>query len=187
MAQVVAQSVLDQGSRLALPGSVGTLSDLVGTHFEAMWSQDGRAWVQSLTKLGVLFKDPQSPELIDSYRSMAQEDMTKPVGLGQVELRVIYLNGRRVAPDEVIVEGFARTESAFGAESMPIPLDPAGQRLTIVEVRMPMKAGQVGTAELAPTLTGFRYAYVPIQQRWILWSAIRLHAEGTHSVFTPPL
>ncbi len=119
--------------------------------------------------------DTLSAELAERDREnwvrQSQETRLARVSLKDVETRVIYKRGTRVAPDAVEL-GFSTSTTAPNAGRFPVPADAEAGDLTVVEVQLPMEKRDVLTSQLRPTLVGYQFAWSDSRGMWIPWKNV---------------
>lgn len=129
---------------------------------------------------------PPSVEVTDDVRAMwrASTEKTRlaPFGMESMEVRVIYRDGKRVAPEQ-LQEGFDTLRSQKVDADMkplfPIPTDPERSRADIVEIRLPMSVKSVEKDEHGTVLMGYQFSWNNERKQWIPYCTVLYHvADG---------
>ncbi len=117
----------------------------------------------------------------DRWLRQSQETRLARVSLKDLDTRVIYRRGTRVAPDAVEL-GFSTSTTTPNAGRFPVPADAEAGDLTVVEVQLPMEKRDVRTSQLRPTLVGYQFAWSDSRGMWIPWKNVIYSDPGdTHA------
>lgn len=143
------------------------LADALGERLLATLAPDWSRDVQAMIRRGAsLSPEPPSSEQLKLLESGRARGRLAPLSLDQLEVRVLYREGVRVAPPTA-QEGFRiATLTTRGPARMDIPDDPERARLDVVEVRVPMRLADVqGVAR--DVLVGYQFGWNDRRRQWI--------------------
>jgi hypothetical protein len=124
-------------------------------------SRDFEARIRRGAKLVV--SEP-TPAQMNAWEAERAGGLLAPLGLDQMEVRVLYRQGKAVAAP---AEGFRTMRfTTKGPARMDIPEDPVQARLDVVEVRLPMRLRDV-QGEVHDVLVGYQFGWNAGRRQWI--------------------
>jgi len=130
--------------------------------------------------------DFSSPNVQRPWVAAAAMTHLAPLGLSELVVEMVYINGKRVKADE-IKSGWSRSEQTQADQFMPIKRDIEGQKLTIIEIRLPMQLSKApSTVEKGTAVVGYRFAWNREAKQWVPWSTVVLYVED-EAFFGPPM
>lgn len=119
----------------------------------------------------------------ESRQKMADWMRGRAIGLDRLEVRVLMRNGEPLTPSGV-EEGFDVLTTVN--HDYPIPVDPAGARADIVEVRLPMDLPTINGKGRGAALVGYQFVWNRASSRWIpLANAIYGDPEAIYAGIVP--
>lgn len=104
------------------------------------------------------------------------------MSLARADVRMIYVNGRRVAPPDRQGDESALETAIDGA--YPIPSDLKASLATICEIRLPMERRSSDGREV-PVVVGYRFYWHPQRNQWIPHSTVQYHRKSDGIAITP--
>jgi hypothetical protein len=160
-----------QGTALPAPED---LTGLFAAQLRETLNGDFDRRLAMLVARGIKVTD--TPEDRRSWEAGIRISRLARIGLDQLRVEPVYVEGRRVKPDELKI-GWDRSEMSFNQDVMPISKDIEGQRLTIVEVSLPMELTRARTEERRVGITAYRYAWNREKRQWVPWSIVVLKTD----------
>lgn len=118
------------------------------------------------------------------WEDAAERTRWSKFGLDQLKVEPVYIDGKRVKPDEITTH-WSRTEFSKVPNENSLGRDIDGQRLTIVEVALPMETARVGTSDRVAGITLYRFAWNRETKQWVPWSIVVLRVDD-HPALSPP-
>ncbi len=107
-----------------------------------------------------------------------------PIDPAGVELRMRYVQGRPVGPG-----GLAEAASVLTLKPaegrFPIPADPVGAKLDVVEIRFLMRIRDIQSQAPVAAAVGFGFAWSRERRQWIPWEVRVLKADTEHVLGAP--
>jgi len=110
------------------------------------------------------------------------------LGLGHIEVRIIFENGERIAPTaaeegyQELITTKKRTSDPDGPNLFPIPADARAAALDIVEVRLPVGLRALSDESRGAVLVGYQFAWNDARRQWTPFVNVVYHAQGeTHA------
>lgn len=128
--------------------------------------------------------DPASSSERKSWEAAAESSRWSRLGLEQLRVEPVYVNGKRVKPEKDMNYA-SQGEYARTADVSPMGKDIEGQRLTIIEVSLPMELARVGTGDRVAGTTAYRFAWNREAKQWVPWSIVVLKTDRHPTLFPP--
>ncbi len=128
--------------------------------------------------------DPNSVDERKRWEYMADRSRWTRIGLSQLRVEPVYIEG--VAVDSVSAREYeSTTEFTRSGETTPLSRDIQGQRLTIIQISLPMELSRIKTSDRALGVTGYRFAWNRDAKQWTPWST-KVWKTDDHPVLCPP-
>ncbi|MCC6970217.1 MAG: hypothetical protein IT434_08340 [Phycisphaerales bacterium] len=128
--------------------------------------------------------DPTSASERKSWEAAAELSRWSKLGLDQLKVEPVYVNGKRVKPEKDM-NYYSQGEYTRTADVRPLGNDVESQRLTIIEVSLPMELARVGTSDRVAGTTAYRFAWNREAKQWVPWSIVVLKTDR-HPTLYPP-
>jgi hypothetical protein len=128
--------------------------------------------------------DPTSESDRKSWEAAAELSRWARLGLDQLKVEVVYVNGKRVKPEKDM-NYYSQGEFSRTADVSPMKRDIEGQHLTIIEVSLPMELARVGTSDRVVGTTAYRFAWNRETKQWIPWSIVVMKTDRYPTLFPP--
>lgn len=180
------EEVVNASSNSALPQSLKNqarqdLGRASRAWIAAMIDPDFSAFHKFRVERGYVHPE-ESAEEKRIFEQCVKDTSLANLSIAGANVRMIYVDGRRVAPPDR--EGYVNALETAIQGAYPVPEDIKGARATIVEVRLPMER-RSPEGRPVPVVVGYRFFWHPKRMQWIPHSTVQCYDTSDAITITP--